>query len=763
MRPVIVLQRYIVSLVPLLLAFDIHVLGLQFGLHAGGGSNFTLQSDSTISSPSWTNNNQRLWLTPDPDTTKDELLFGSVGRVVYNAPLPLFNASSGQVVSFNTSFSFQIRTSGSYGAAGDGLAFSISPNLDLLVNSSGRNLGLITENVTDDTSFPDRHLFAVEFDTYMNEFFDTSSSHVGIDFNGIFSNVTLNTNDTQSPLYLYANYSIYTWVEYVAPLHLTQVFASNTSQRPSQPSLSATYDLSNLFGSPNRSLYAAISAASGASIQGNAILSWSFASEDPDTSPATSPPPLIISTPSTSTNPSSSRTNQLVFPLAVSISAVLLVGAAFCGFRTLTHRRKKHTSDPHRSRPAIIEMIPAAESMPRHSYRDLKKATQGFSDQQKVGEGGFSSVYKGILASGNLVAVKRLKEGLRMEEEFVSEVQIISQIRHRNLLQLKGWGYERGEALLVYEYMPNGSLDSYLFGRKGRNAEQLNGGRRLRILMGVAAAIEYLHEGLGECVIHRDVKAANVMLTENFEARLGDFGLARLITHNQVVTMTAVGTPGYVAPEVVYTGKATEKADVYSFGALALEVACGRRMLDGSLQPQEMRLMDWVWLLQQSGMLMEALDPACLINDGVAGSPLTTTDHEQQQQQSQDRVGDDNSGPSAEQSLSEVPQMITTGADPGAKACMSLLWQCVLHVALLCCNPWPEDRPSMRQVHQTLRESIVLPLPASKPTYRSPSLGMRSIDSFLLSYSTSSSSTLLGTQSSQSTLSPPSSRNLISL
>ncbi|MCO5580559.1 hypothetical protein L7F22_034427 [Adiantum nelumboides] len=753
MRPAIVL--------PLLLAFDIHVLGLQFELHAGGGRNFTLQSDSTISSPSWTNNNQRLWLTPDPDTTKDELLFGSVGRVVYNSPLPLFNASSGQVVSFNTSFSFQIRTSGSYGAAGDGLAFSISPNLDLLVNSTGRNLGLVTENVSDPTSFPDRHLFAIEFDTYQNEFYDTSSSHVGIDFNGITSNVTLNTNDTQSPLYLYANYTIYTWVEYVAPLHLTQVFASNTSQRPSQPSLNATYDLSNLFGSPNRSLYASISAASGASIQGTAVLSWSFASEDPNTSPATSPPPLIISTPSLSTNsssPPSSRTNQLVLPLAVSISAVFLVGAAFCGFRTLSHRRKKHTFDPHRSRPAIIEMIPAAESVPRHSYRDLKKATQGFSDQQKVGEGGFSSVYKGILASGNLVAVKRLKEGLRMEEEFVSEVQIISQIRHRNLLQLKGWGYERGEALLVYEYMPNGSLDSYLFGRKGRNAEQLNGGRRLRILMGVAAAIEYLHEGLGECVIHRDVKAANVMLTENFEARLGDFGLARLITHNQVVTMTAVGTPGYVAPEVVYTGKATEKADVYSFGALALEVACGRRMLDGSLQPQEMRLMDWVWLLQQSGKLMEALYPACLTNDEVAGVPPTTTDHEQQQQQSQDRVGDDNST-----RPSEVPQTISTGADPGANACMSLQWQCVLHVALLCCNPWPEDRPSMRQVHQTLRESIVLPLPASKPTYRSPSLGMPSIDSFLLSYSSTSSSTLLGTQSSQSTLSQPSSRTLISL
>ncbi|MCO5580563.1 hypothetical protein L7F22_034431 [Adiantum nelumboides] len=760
MRPVnIVPQRsYIVLLVPLLLAFDIFVSGLQFELQAGGGSNFTLQSDSNISSPSWTNNNQLLWLTPDPDTTKNELLSGIVGRVLYNSPLPLFNASSGQVVSFNTSFIFQIRTSGRYGEAGDGLAFSISPNLDLPLNSGGSNLGLATENASDPTSYPDRHLFAIEFDTFMNnlQILDPSSSHIGIDFNGLTSNATLNTNDTQSPLYLYANYTIYAWVEYVAPLHLTQVFASNTSQRPSQPSLNATYDLSSLFGSPNRSLYAAISAASGASVEGTAVLSWSFASEDHDTSPATP----------------SSRTNKLVLPLALSISAVLLIGAAVCGFRIFSHRRKKHASNPHYSRPAIIEMIPAAESVPRHSYRDLKKATQGFSDQQKVGEGGFSSVYKGILASGKLVAVKRLKEGLRMEEEFVSEVQIISQIRHRNLLQLKGWGYERGEALLVYEYMPNGSLDSYLFERKGKiNAEQLNGGRRLRILMGVAAAIEYLHEGLGECVIHRDVKAANVMLTENFEARLGDFGLARLITHNQVVTMTAVGTPGYVAPEVVYTGKATEKADVYSFGALALEVACGRRMLDGSLQPQEMRLMDWVWLLQQSGKLMEALDPACLINDGVVGPPLTTTDDEQSQL---DPVGDDNSTrPSAEQSLSEVPQTITTGADPGANACMSLQWQCVLHVALLCCNPWPEDRPSMRQVHQSLRESIILPLPASQPTYRSPASGMPSIDSFLLSFSTTSSSTLLdsqssqstllGTQSSQSTLSPPSYQNLISL
>lgn len=220
--------------------------------------------------------------------------------------------------------------------------------------------------------------------------------------------------------------------------------------------------------------------------------------------------------------------------------------------------------------------------------------------------------------------------------------------------------------MLVYDYMGNGSLDRHLFG--GNTETTLTSERRFNILLGVAAALEYLHEGLAECVLHRDVKAANVLLDAAFGPVLGDFGLARLIGHDQVVTMTAAGTPGYVAPEVPFLGKATDRADVYSFGVLALEVACGRRVLDFKLPPQERMLVEWVWLLHESNKLMEAMDSRVVES--------TEWDEE-----IEDR------------------------------------WRCVLHLALVCCHPFPEARPRMSQVHQALKEVRIIPLPASRPDF----------------------------------------------
>lgn len=221
--------------------------------------------------------------------------------------------------------------------------------------------------------------------------------------------------------------------------------------------------------------------------------------------------------------------------------------------------------------------------------------------------------------------------------------------------------------MLVYKYMSNGSLESYLSDKK---KGELQSETRLKILIGVASALEYLHCHLGECVLHRDVKTANVLLTEGFEPMLGDFGLARLIGHDEgAVTMTAVGTPGYVAPEVVYTGRFTDKADVYSFGVLALEVAYGRPAIARcSMQVEEARIVDYAWMLHQRNQLMEALDP-CMSMD--------STQKEQ--------------------------------------------WRSVLHVALMCCNPLPEARPTMRQVYQALKGDTMLDLmeslPATKPLY----------------------------------------------
>ena len=195
---------------------------------------------------------------------------------------------------------------------------------------------------------------------------------------------------------------------------------------------------------------------------------------------------------------------------------------------------------------------------------------------------------------------------------------------------------------------------------KKKDSEGLVGLVRLKILAGIAAGLEYLHTGLGSCILHRDVKAENVLLTDELEPVLCDFGLARLISHNQEVTLTAVGTPGYVAPELVYTGRGTDKADVYSFGVLSLVVACGRRPIDPSLPPQEGRIIDWVWLLHKSDKLEDALDPS-----------IVRTDE----------------------------------------------WIRVLHLALTCCHPNPDVRPTMRQVIQVLKDKILLDLPGAVPVY----------------------------------------------
>ena len=208
------------------------------------------------------------------------------------------------------------------------------------------------------------------------------------------------------------------------------------------------------------------------------------------------------------------------------------------------------------------------------------------------------------LCGGSETNHTRLKQG---EREFLAEISIISQIRHRNLVQLQGWCREKEKLLLVYEYMPNGSLDTWLFKKTGQKKPTvLAWDLRHSIVTGVAAAIAYLHEEWEQCVLHRDIKASNVMLDGDFNAHLGDFGLARLIDHDTNPKSTALG---YLAPEMPHTGKATKKSDVYSFRVLALEVACGRQVFDRNLSDAEMVLIECVWRAYEAGALLSAADP----------------------------------------------------------------------------------------------------------------------------------------------------------
>lgn len=239
----------------------------------------------------------------------------------------------------------------------------------------------------------------------------------------------------------------------------------------------------------------------------------------------------------------------------------------------------------------------------------MRSATRNFDPRRIIGHGAFGTVYKGIIPeTGAIVAVKRCSHGgTQGRDEFLSELSIIGTLRHRNLVRLHGWCQEKGEILLVYDYMPNGSLDKSLF----ESLTPLPWCHRRKILMGIASALAYLHQECEAQVIHRDVKASNVMLDEGFNARLGDFGLARQIEHDKSpdATVTA-GTMGYLAPEYLLTGRATEKTDVFSFGAVILEVACGRRPIEKNVGAgvSGNNLVEWVWGLHNQGRIVEAAD-----------------------------------------------------------------------------------------------------------------------------------------------------------
>ncbi|KAK8675137.1 hypothetical protein V6N13_033207 [Hibiscus sabdariffa] len=180
---------------------------------------------------------------------------------------------------------------------------------------------------------------------------------------------------------------------------------------------------------------------------------------------------------------------------------------------------------------------------------------------------------------------------------------IISRLRHKNLVKLTGWCHDRGELLLVYEFMPNGSLDTHLF--KGKSL--LTWETRYKIVQGLAAALVYLHEEGDYCVLHRDIKTNNIMLDSSFNAKLGDFGLARLVDHSEGLKTTLLaGTVGYIAPECVSSGKASKESDVYSFGVVTLDIACGRRSIEPKFQDShEAVLVPWVWESYGNGKALD--------------------------------------------------------------------------------------------------------------------------------------------------------------
>ncbi|BAT99215.1 hypothetical protein VIGAN_10061500 [Vigna angularis var. angularis] len=226
------------------------------------------------------------------------------------------------------------------------------------------------------------------------------------------------------------------------------------------------------------------------------------------------------------------------------------------------------------------------------SYEELMKATNGFSSQNLLGEGGFGCVYKGHLPDGREIAVKQLKiGGGQGEREFKAEVEIISRIHHRHLVSLVGYCIEDSRRLLVYDYVPNNNLYFHLH---GENQPVLEWTNRVKIAAGAARGLAYLHEDCNPRIIHRDIKSSNILLDFNYEAKVSDFGLAKLaLDANTHITTRVMGTFGYVAPEYASSGKLTEKSDVYSFGVVLLELITGRKPVDVSQPLGDESLVEW--------------------------------------------------------------------------------------------------------------------------------------------------------------------------
>nr|XP_051215270.1 L-type lectin-domain containing receptor kinase IX.1-like isoform X2 [Lolium perenne] len=533
-------------------------------------------------------------LTQNPDP-KAEGIFNTMGRASYSKPVLLWDKATGEVTSFTTRFSFAIKASsqGMY-APGDGIAFFLSPYPSKIPPEDGGGgpgggyLGLFVNNSTASTPV----VVAVEFDTYQNGW-DPSTDHIGIDVNSINSTAVkvlpngILANCTE-PMIALVSYNSSTRLLAVA----LQLDMRDGGMRYE---MNSTVDLRSLLPAE---VAIGFSAASGWSSNLHRVLTWSFNSTLVETVPV-----------AVQTFPS----KGMVLPVAGAASAVFTVACVGSLIWFLMMRRRRRMSGEQEHEMEDLEVssmdneFESGTGPRRFSYGELAAATNHFSEDGKLGEGGFGSVYRGSLSDLGLeVAVKRIsKSSQQGRKEYVSEVTIISRLRHRNLVELVGWCHRSGEFLLVYELVPNGSLEAHLYG----SGKALTWPSRYKIVLGLGSALLYLHEQCKKCVVHRDVKPSNVMLDASFAAKLGDFGLAKLLDHgSSLETAFLAGTMGYMDPEYAATGRASTPSDVYSFGIVLLEICCGRRPRLPRDESIKSSLLEWVWDLYSREETLEAAD-----------------------------------------------------------------------------------------------------------------------------------------------------------
>ncbi|XP_077210907.1 L-type lectin-domain containing receptor kinase IX.1-like [Tasmannia lanceolata] len=509
-------------------------------------------------------------LTADRQTIKSNtssMLVNNVGRVLYKQPVLAWPAN------LVTIFTVRISEEPNSTNHGDGVAFIITEDKDPSPdNSQGAFLGLY--NGTNQGKI---HQLAVELDTFMNEF-DPDDNHIGIDLKRIVSEAT--TSLDSIGVDLKSGRDIKVKIEYNGWNYNLQI-SLGYSGETLIPILNYSVIMSSTVP---KSVYVGFTGSTFQSFETHRILNWAFTS-------------MPLPNYSLMGDPKSDKMRDILiiaFPIIVGILVIAL------GLLLVIRKAYRPKNENVREKRDIESRSRSAANAPKmFTFKQLSKATQNFSKQNLLGTGGFGSVFRGEISDPpSIIAVKKISSTSKQgEREYLAEICTIGRLRHKNIVQLQGWCHERDHLLLVYEYMPNGSLDRFI--SKGF----LDWRMRYNVLTGLASALLYLHEDCGHTVVvHRDVKPNNVMLDANYNAHLGDFGLARLLQNETSVTTMLAGTPGYLAPECSYTGKATPESDVFGFGIVVLEVVCGRRSVGGI---GENNLVDYVWELHGKGELLQ--------------------------------------------------------------------------------------------------------------------------------------------------------------
>ncbi|KAI3442653.1 Protein kinase domain-containing protein [Psidium guajava] len=533
-----------------------------------------------------------------------------IGRGFYAYPVRFLDPSSNSSASFFCRFSFAILRNPSC-PFGDGLAFLITSDTDSFSPVDGY-LGLPAPAFgSRESSF-----IAVEMDTSFDPSFeDINGNHVGIDVNSVYSLASVDA--VSRGVDLRSGKQITTWIEYRNAVKLVRVWISYSHIRPTSPALVAQIDLSKHF---KEYMHVGFSASNSKGSAVHIVSHWRFrtfgllptsTSDDVNVRKGEcsmcSTEDLIIDMDGSESDLRDAGINTRDMALGLGglaaflISLILILSVA--SFYLIKN------SGQIKMRTQAVQRFQSNKVPTRLSLAEIRAATMGFSKSKIIGEGASATVYQGCLPSGGAVAIKRFDRENRVMNcrcPFTTEfATMVSCLRHKNLVQLQGWCCEGNELLLIYEYMPNGSLDTFLH-KSSNSAKFLSWEQRKKVVLGVASALAYLHEECERQIIHRDVKSCNIMLDSEFNAKLGDFGLAEVYEHScrtRAVTIPA-GTMGYLAPEYVYYGVPTTKSDVYSFGVLVLEVATGRLPVDRG----GVILVDWVWGLWEKGKLISAVD-----------------------------------------------------------------------------------------------------------------------------------------------------------